>query len=133
MFCHLSPWEHHKCVLKPSEQGSFFQDDRFEGHMPRVYYNNECFPIYLLGICIMGVGNSQKRPCFSKMIDLRGHMPRFSWKMNIFPSICLETTWMGVGTLRTVLRFSKMIDLRGHIPRFTLKMNIFPSISWETP
>ena len=24
-----------KCVLKPSEQGSFFQDDHLRGHMPR--------------------------------------------------------------------------------------------------
>ena len=30
MFSHLSPKKPHKCVLKPSEQGSFFQDDWFE-------------------------------------------------------------------------------------------------------
>ena len=30
MFSHLSPEKPHKCVLKPSEQSSFFQDDRFE-------------------------------------------------------------------------------------------------------
>ena len=31
MFSHLSPWKPHKCVLKPSEQGSIFRDNRFEG------------------------------------------------------------------------------------------------------
>ena len=31
MFSHLSPWQLHKCVLKSSEQDSFFQDDWFEG------------------------------------------------------------------------------------------------------
>ena len=31
MFCYLSPWKPHKWVLKPSEQGSFLQDNRFEG------------------------------------------------------------------------------------------------------
>ena len=31
LFSHLSPWKPHKCVLKPSEQGLLFQDDRFEG------------------------------------------------------------------------------------------------------
>ena len=31
MFSHLSPWQPHKCVLEPSEQGLFFQDDWFEG------------------------------------------------------------------------------------------------------
>ena len=31
MFSHLSPLKPHKCVLKPSEWGLIFQDDRFEG------------------------------------------------------------------------------------------------------
>ena len=31
MFSHLSPWQPHKCVLEPSEQGLFFQDDWIEG------------------------------------------------------------------------------------------------------
>ena len=31
MVSHLSPEKPHKCVLKPSEQGLFFQDDGFEG------------------------------------------------------------------------------------------------------
>ena len=49
---HLSPWKPHKCVFKPSEQGLFFPDNQFEGHMPRFPLNiktNEHFPIYLLG------------------------------------------------------------------------------------
>ena len=44
-FFHLSPY---KCVLKPSEQGSIFQDDQLEGSHTKVYSKNECFPIYLL-------------------------------------------------------------------------------------
>ena len=31
MFSHVSPQKPHKCVLKPSGQCSFFQDDQFEG------------------------------------------------------------------------------------------------------
>ena len=31
MFSHLYPWKPHKCVFKPSEQASFFQDNQFEG------------------------------------------------------------------------------------------------------
>ena len=31
MFSHLSPWKPHKCLLKPSEQGFFIQDNQFEG------------------------------------------------------------------------------------------------------
>ena len=31
MFSHLCPWKHDTCVWKPSEQGFFFWDDRFEG------------------------------------------------------------------------------------------------------
>ena len=30
-FSHLFPWKPHKCVLKPTEQGLFFWDYRFEG------------------------------------------------------------------------------------------------------
>ena len=48
MFSHLSPCKPHKCVLKPSEQGSIFQDDQLEGSHTKVYSKNECFPIYLL-------------------------------------------------------------------------------------
>ena len=79
-FSHLSPHKPHKCVLKPSEQGSFFQDDRFAGSHAQVYSKNEHFPSYLLGNCIYGCWNSHNRACFSKMIDLRGHMPRFTIK-----------------------------------------------------
>ena len=31
MFSHLCPWKHHKCVLKPSEQCSFFWVDSIWG------------------------------------------------------------------------------------------------------
>ena len=34
MLCYLSPWKPHKWVLKPSDHGSFLQDN-FEGSMPR--------------------------------------------------------------------------------------------------
>ena len=32
--------ENDKCVLKPSEQGSYFRDDRFEGSHAYVYSKN---------------------------------------------------------------------------------------------
>ena len=91
MFSHLSPEKPSKCILKPSEHGPFFQDDRFEWSHSDVYCKNECFCIYLLGNTINVCGNPQNRAHFSKTIDLRGHMPRFTIKMNIFPSICLES------------------------------------------
>ena len=44
---HLSSEKPNKHVLKCSEQGSFFWDDQFEGHMPRFTLKIEWFPIYL--------------------------------------------------------------------------------------
>ena len=41
--------ETHKCVLEPSEQGSFFPGDRFEGSHAKVYSKNEHFSIYVRG------------------------------------------------------------------------------------
>ena len=90
-FFHLSPSKCHKCVLKPSAQGSFFWVDWFEGSHVWVYLKNEHFSIYLLRKARNVCCNHQNRACFSQMIDLRGHMPRFTWKMNIFPSIYLAT------------------------------------------
>ena len=49
MFPHLSHQKHHKCVLKPSEQCLYFQDNRFEESHAYVYSKNEHFPIYVLG------------------------------------------------------------------------------------
>ena len=80
-FSHLSPYKSHKCVLKPSEQGSFFQDNPFEGSHAYVYMKNECFPIYLLRNPINVCWNPQNR--MIEMIDLRVLMPRFTLKMNI--------------------------------------------------
>ena len=90
-FSNLSPWKPQKCVLKSPEQGSFFQDDWFERSHAYVYSQNECFPIYLLGNCIIVCWNPQNKTRFSKMINLRGHMPMFPLKMNVFPSIFLAT------------------------------------------
>ena len=82
-FSHLSPEKPHKCVLKPSEQCSFFQDDWFEGSHAQVYSKHECCPTYVFGNPINVCWNPQNSAHFSKMIDLRGHMPRFTLKMNI--------------------------------------------------
>ena len=133
MFSHLFPEKHHKCVLKPSEQCSFFQDYWFEESHASVYSKNERFTTYVLGKTINVCWNPQNSARFSKTIDLRDHMPRFSWKIHVFPPMSLKTPQMCVETLRTGLVFSETIDLRGHMPRFTLKMKVFPSISWETP
>ena len=113
MFSHLSSEKPHKCVLKPSEQCSFFWDDWFEGSHAYVYSKNEHFPIYLLWTPINVCWNPQKRARFSKTIDLRGHMPRFSWKMNVFPPMSMETLEMCVETLRTVLVFFQDDRLEG--------------------
>ena len=43
-FSHLSPEQPHKCMLKPSEQGLFFQDNQFEGSHAWVYSKNDIFP-----------------------------------------------------------------------------------------
>ena len=73
LFSHLSYWKPHKCELKPSEHGSFFQDNQFEGSCAYVYSKNECFPIYLLGNPINVCWNPQNRTHFSETINLRGH------------------------------------------------------------
>ena len=91
MFSHLSPWKPQKCLLKPSEQWSFFKDDWFVGSHAYVYSKNECFPIYLFDNPRILCWNPQKRDRFSQTINLRGHMPTFTWKMNVFPSIFLAT------------------------------------------
>ena len=91
MFCYLSPWKPQNSVLKPSEEGSFLPDNRFEESHAYIYLKNEHFPIYLLGNCINVCWNPQNRAHFLKMINLRGHMPRFTLIMNVFPSIFLAT------------------------------------------
>ena len=132
-FSPLSPEKPHKCVLKPSEQGSFFQNDWFEGsYCLSLLWKMNVFPLYVFRNIINVCRNPQNSACFSKMIDLRGHIPRLTQKMNIFTSInwnLINVCW----NPQNRAHFSKMIDLRGHMPRFTLKMNVFPSISWETP
>ena len=131
MFSHLCPWKPHKCVLKPSEQCLFFQDDRFEGSHAWVYSENECFPIYLLRNPINVCWNPQSSACFSKMIDLRGHMPRFTLKMNI-SHLSHEKPIKVCWNPQNSAHFSKTIDLRGHMPRFTLKW-MFSHLSPEKP
>ena len=158
MFSDLSPEKPHKCVLKPSEQCSFFQDIRFEGSHAKVSSKNECFSTYLLRNPINVSWNPQNSAHFSRKIDLRGHMPRFSWKMHVFPAMSFfiwddrfegshakvysKNECFPIYLLRNPINvswnpqnsahFSETIDLRGHIPRFPLKMNVFLSISWET-
>ena len=132
-FSHLSYWKPHKCELKPSEHGSFFQDNQFEGSHAYVYSKIECFPIYLLGNPINVCWNPQNRTHFSETINLRGHMPRFTLKMNISTINLLGNPINVWWNPQNMACFSEMINLRGHMPRFTLKMNIFPSISLETP
>ena len=132
MFFHLSPSKPCKCVLKPSEHGSFFQDDRFERSYSDVYCKNACFAIYLLGNTINVCWNPQNRAHFSKMIDLRGHMPRVYYNNECFPIYLLGICINGCWNSQKRPCFSKMIDLRGHMPRFSWKMNIFPSICLET-
>ena len=99
--------QHHKCVLKPSEQCSFFLDNWFEGSHAYLYSKNEHCSIYLLRNTINVCWNPQNSARFSKTIDLRGHMIRFTEKMNVLPSISWETPYMCVETLRTVLVFTR--------------------------
>ena len=100
MFSHLSPWKHHKCVLKPSEQGSFFPRRSISGvtclGLVKKWMFSHLSP-WKHHKCVL---KPQNRAHFSKMIDLRGHMPRFTIKKNVFPSICLESVKMAIGTLR---------------------------------
>ena len=85
MFLHLSHWKPHKCVLKPSEQGSCFSKTiNLRGHMPRYTLKMNVFPFYLIGNPINVCWNPQKMAQFSKTINLRGYMPRFTLKLNIF-------------------------------------------------
>ena len=132
MFSHLSPEKPHKCVLKPSEQDSFFQDNQFEGSHAQVYSKNEHFPMYLLKNPINVCYNPQNK------VDFLGHS---FWgdtclgllENECFPIYLLRNPINVCWNPQNRARFSEMIDLRGHIPRFTLKMNNFPSISLEIP
>ena len=45
MFSHHCLWKYHKCVLKPSEQGSFFSEtSNLRGHLPRFTLKMNTFP-----------------------------------------------------------------------------------------
>ena len=133
MFSCLCPWKHHKCVLKPSEQGSFFWDNQFERSHAKVYSKNEHFPIYLLRNTTNVCWNPHNSARFFQTIDLRGHMPRFTQKQKHFPIYLLRNPRNVCLNLHNSAHFSETIDLRGHMSKFTLKMNIFPFISSKTP
>ena len=67
MISHLSAEKSHKCVLKPSEQGLFFWDDWFEGHMPRFTWKmNVLLSIYTLRNPINVCYNPQNRLDFPR-------------------------------------------------------------------
>ena len=134
MFSHLSPWNPHKCVLKPSKQGLFSWDNQFEGSPAYVYLKNECFQIYLLENPINVCWNPQNNTHFFQDVQFEGS-PLYVYSQNeCFPiylhrnpiNVCWNPPEQGSC-------FPKIINLRGHMPRFTLKMNIFLSISIETP
>ena len=111
-FSHLCPWKHYKCVLKASEQRSFFQDDWFEGSYLEFHWKNLRFPIYVLGSTINVCWNPHNMAWFSETIDLWGHMPRFTLKMNIFPSMSLRNPINVCWNPHNMACFSKTIDLR---------------------
>ena len=122
MFSHLSPWKPHKCVLKPTEQGSIFWDDGFEGSHAEVYSQNECFSIYLLGNPINVCWNPQNRAHFSKTINLRGSHAEVYSKNECFPIYLLGNPKNVCWNPQNRACFSETIDLRGHMSRFTLQM-----------
>ena len=127
MFSHLCPWKHYKCVLKASEQCSFFQDNWFEGSHPysllkKFTFSHLCpWKHYK---CVLKPSEQWAR--FSKTIDLRGHIPRFTWKNLRFPIYVLGNTINVCWNPQNRACFSETIDLRGHMPRFTLKNECFP-------
>ena len=130
-FSCLCPWKHHKCVLKPSEQGLFFWDNQFERSHAKVYSKNEHFPIYFLrnttNVCL----NPHNSAHFSQMIDLRGHMSYVYSKNEHFPIYLLKNPINVCWNPHNRAHFSETIDLRHHMPRFTQKMNVFLCISWQ--
>ena len=136
-FSHLSPWKPQKCVLKPSEEGSFFEDDQFERSHAYVYSQKwTCFPIYLLGNCINEYWNPQKRSHYLQDNWFEGsHAYIYSEKWTCFTIYFLGNCIICVlKSSEQGLNFSKMIDLRGHMPRFTLKNeHVMLSTSLETP
>ena len=134
MFSHLSPEKPHKCVLKPSEQGSFFQDNHFEGSHALVYSKNEHFPIYLIRITINVCWNPQNRAHFSKTIDLRGHMPMFILKMYMFSHLSPEKPHKCVLKPSEQCAFLQEDRLWGvTCLGLPWKMYVFPSISMRNP
>ena len=88
--------------LKPQNRACFLQDNQFEGSPVYVYLQNECFPIYLLGIPMNVCWNPQNRAQFSYRWTSWGvTCLRFNCKMNVFLSISLESPRIYVETLRT--------------------------------
>ena len=134
MFSHLSPWKPHKCMLKPSEQCSFFRDNQFKGsNASGLVWKMNVFPPMSLRNTINVCWNPWNSAHFSKTINLRGHMPRFTLKMNIFPSISSRNPRNVCWNPQNRAHFSKMIHLRGHMPRFSLKNECFPTYVLKKP
>ena len=136
MFSNLSSWQLHKCVLKPSEQGSCFSKMiNLRGHMPMFTLKMNVFPSIFLAtaFCYECVETLRTGLPFSKMINLRGHMPTFTLKNECYAIYLLGNPINECWNPQNRAHFCKTIDLRGHMPRFILKMNVFLSISLETP
>ena len=86
-------WKHHKCVLKPSEQCSFFWDVSIWGVTCLGLVEKWMIILtYVLGSTLNVCSDPRKSARFSKTIDLRGHMPRFYSKNEHFPIYLIGNT-----------------------------------------
>ena len=131
MFSHLSPEKPHKCVLKASEQCSFFQDNWFEGSHPYVYLKNLLFSHLCPWKHYKCVLKASEQRSFFQDDWFEGSYLEFHWKNLHFPIYVLGSTINVCWNPHNMACFSKTIDLRGHMPRFTWKMYVFHLCPWK--
>ena len=120
MFSPLSPWKHHKCVLKPQNRARFCEIIYLRGHMSRFTLKMNVFPSISLEMPEMCVLTIRRWFAF---------LSRSIWGvtcLGLFEKWTFShlSPWKHhkcVLKPQNRARFSKMIDLRGHMPRFTWK------------
>ena len=131
MFSHLSSWKSNTCVLKPSEQVSFFQDDRFDGQLHTFTQKMNVFSSIFLEIQYMCVETLRTGLVYPRWSILGSYTLVYS--NNKFSHLSPWKCHKGVFKPSEQGSFSQDNWFEGHIPRFTLKMNLFPSFFLETP
>ena len=117
--------------LKPQNSPCFLQDNQFEGSPVYVYLQNECFPIYLLGIRMNVCWNPQNSASFPTDDQVEGSNAKVYLQNECFPIYLLGIPKNVCWNPQNRVHFPEMINLRAHMPRFKWKMNISHLSPWN--